>query len=76
MSCAEQTNQIAGAVHDESKEVGNVPTEYAHVQGFQFREGGQLAAKDNSASVVTAKCDGRAHANRRGSSTHTGQLSW
>ncbi len=54
MPGAEQTNPIAWAIHDEGKKVGNVAAEYAHVQGFQFRKGSELSAKDCNSSVVTS----------------------
>ena len=52
MSHTEQTNQIAWAIHDEGKEIGNVATQHAHVQSFRFRKGGELAAKNRLPAVV------------------------
>jgi hypothetical protein len=76
MPGAEQTNQIAWAIHDEGKEVGNVATEYAHVQGFQFREGGELSAKDCGASIIPRHLDGRIHDHRDGRTADASQLHW
>jgi hypothetical protein len=65
MTAAEQTDKIAWAIHDEGKQVGNVPTEHAHIEGFQFRASSELSAKDNRASIVIAQADGCRDTNRR-----------
>jgi len=76
MPAAEQTNQIAWAIHDEGKEVGNVSTEHTHVQGFRLREGGELSAKNCGAAIVPLQVDGRIHNHRDGRTAHASQLHW
>ncbi len=44
--------------------------------GFQFREGGELSAKDGGASIISRETDGRIHEHRVRRTAHASQLRW
>src|SRR5262249_39679439 len=45
MALPEQTDHVAGPIHDEREEVGDVAAEDAHVEGRRVGEGGKPAAE-------------------------------
>jgi hypothetical protein len=76
MSRTEQTHPIAGPVHDQRKEIGDVAPKDAHVQGFQIREGCELTAKDSHPTIVAFQSDGGIHENCGRRAAHATQGYW
>src|SRR5690349_6787281 len=54
---AQQTDAIARPVHDDGEQLGDVAAQNAHVQGFEFRDSGELAVERNAAAIFSSELD-------------------
>src|SRR5438105_13164911 len=71
MPLTEQADDIARSIHDHGEEVGDVATEDAHVERFQFRQGSILAAEHDFALILLREPNGRFDDDRGSLATHT-----
>ena len=68
----EQADGIGSTIDDQGKQVDDIATEDAHVEGFRVDETGKLAYEYRFAIFIVGEADSRFDDNRISHSSHAG----